>query len=140
MPKLTAQEAAEKWSQRLRGAVSDIQKGVDRVSTPPGQAAAAKKTKWVAKLSDPTIQDKWARNVAAVDLVTWKNQTKEKVASRLSGGVTAATPKMQSRYSDMFPFMDSLETRVKAMPDTTLQDAIARSVAWQEGMATYKAR
>jgi len=140
MPKKTAAEAAAKWGKNLRGSVSEIQAGVDRVTQSPGVSAAAQKDKWVAKMSSPETQNKWERNTRAVDLSTWKTITKSKVASNLSSGVTAAEPKMNARYADMFPYMQSLEDRIKGMPDVTLGDSVARATAWIEGMAAYKGR
>lgn len=124
----------------MRASVTKIQNRVDKVTTSPGVSAAAKKTKWVAKMSDPATHDKWERNSRALDLSAWKTITKSKVASNLSTGVTAAEPKLNTRYADMFPYMQSLEDRIAGMPDVTLEDSKARVAAWIDGMAAYKAR
>lgn len=137
MPKLTPQEAQAKHATRLKASISDIRAGIDRVTTAPGQKAAAKKDKWIAKLTDPETQAKWARNVAAVPLEKWKMKARDVGAGRIPAGIDAAADDMQKFYSQLFPFQESLQSRVKAMPDVTLSDSIARATAWIEGMSKF---
>jgi len=140
MSKLTPAEATAKHARNLKAAIPDIQRGVDRVTENPGVKAAANKDKWVAKLMDPAIQDKWERNTRALDLGAWKDITKKKVSSNLASGVDAAAPKMNNFYTQLFPFQDSLVARINAMPDLTLEDSIARMTTMVRGMAEFKLR
>ena len=140
MPKTTPAEAAAAWRSGMSASVSKIQTRIDRVQKSPGVSAVENRAGWVAAMTNPQTHDKWARKTAAVDLSTWKTVTKAKVASNLSAGATAAEPKLTSRYTDMFPYMQSLEDRIKGMPKITLSDSIARATAWMTGMAEYGAR
>ena len=137
MPKLTPQEAQQKHATRLKASISDIRAGIDRVTTAPGQKAAAKRDKWVAKITDPETQAKWARNVAAVPLEKWKTKARDIGAGRIPAGIDAAADEMTKFYSQLFPFQESLQSRVKSMPDVTLSDSVARAIAWIEGMAKF---
>jgi len=138
MAKLTPSEAADKHARNLKASLPDIVAGIGRVSINPGVQAANAKAKWVAKLQDPGVQDKWERNVRALDLGTWKSTTAAKVQQRLAQGIDTAKPKMVSFYSQLFPFQDSLKTTVDNMPDVTLEDSINRMTTWVRGMANFK--
>ena len=137
MPKLTPQEAQQKHATRLKASISDIRAGIDRVTTAPGQKAAAKRDKWVARITDPETQAKWARNVAAVPLEKWKAKARDIGAGRIPAGIDAAADEMTKFYSQLFPFQESLQSRVKSMPDVTLSDSVARAIAWIEGRAKF---
>ena len=138
MPKVTAAEAQAKHAANLKASISFIRSQVAKVTVAPGQQAAAKKDKWVAKLQDPTIQAKWARNVAAVPLERWKVQMSDVGVGRIPAGIDAAKDKVTAFYSQLFPFEESLQSRIKTMPDTTISDSVARAVAWIEGMAKFQ--
>jgi len=137
MPKLTAAEAAEKWGRRLKGATEDIRKGVDRVTEAPGAKAAAKKDKWVAKMTDGNTQDKWARRVGAVPLEDWKHQMKDVGVGRIAAGVDAEVPDMGSFYSEVFPHIESGQKAVEGMADITLEDSISRMTSFVRHMSKF---
>lgn len=138
MPKLTPQEAQVKHAANLKASMANIRAQVAKVSVAPGVQAAAKKDKWIAKLQDPDVQAKWARNVAAVPLQRWQSQMSNVGVGRIPAGIDAAADKVTSFYSQLFPFEESLQSRIKAMPDTTISDSVARATAWIEGMAKFQ--
>lgn len=114
-----------------------ISAGIDRVTTAPGQKAAAKKDKYVAGVT--ASQDLWARRVAAVDLGTWQARAKAGV-SRIAEGAQQKGDKYETAAAPVFAHMDSVLSRVDAMPDNTLEQRIQKSAEYQRGMAQYKAR
>lgn len=136
--RLTPEQAAEKWGRRTTQATGDMSAGIDRVTVSPGKLAAAKKTKWVQKMSDPAIQDKWERRTAAVDLEAWKTKARDVGVGRVAAGVAAANGKQQAFYEQLFPYQDRLLGEVDAMNDLTLEDSIARMTAWVRGMNQFK--
>lgn len=138
MAKLTPTEAADKHARNLKSSLPDIVAGIGRVTENPGVKAANAKAKWVGRLQDPAVQDKWERNVRALDLGKWKADTAAKVQQRLAQGVDTAKPKMVSFYSQLFPYQDSLKGTVDNMPDVTLEDSINRMTTWVRGMANFK--
>jgi hypothetical protein len=44
---------------------------------------------------------------------------------------------MTGFYNKLLPFEEKLRTQVRAMPDVTIQDSIARSTAWITGMSQF---
>jgi len=135
MARLTAQEAAEKWSRRTTAATADMQKGVERVTVAPGQAAAAKADKYAAGIQEAIATGKWRRRVAATTLEDWKSAMISKGVQRVSSGVTAAGGKVASYYQWEFPVLDNLRSQLNQMPDVTLEDSIQRAVTQMRGMA-----
>lgn len=138
MPKLTPQQAQEKHARNLKASTSDIRAGINRVTTAPGQLAAAKADKMLANLTEAVTSGKWARRVSAVPLAEWKTKAIEKGIPNISRGIDLAAPKMVSFYSQLFPYQESLQAQISGMADLTLQDSIQRMIRWAEGMADFE--
>jgi hypothetical protein len=136
--KLTAEEFANKHANRLKGALEEVRSGVQRVSKAPGQAAAAKKQKWIAKLQQPEVQAKWAKNVASVSLEDWKKQMLEKGVNRISSGIDAAHDKVVAFADELIAHQNAGLTKIEGMPDLTLEDSINRASSWIRHMSSFK--
>lgn len=134
----TASEVADKWATNLGNAQTSMTNGVNRVTTPPGQAAAAKRQKWVAAITAPATQDKWARKVAAVPLQTWKDSMTNIGIPRAAQGAQQKKPKFQAAMASLLPFIDQVAAQVRAMPDTTPNDREQRAIAMMRGMRNYQ--
>lgn len=137
MPKMTNAEAAKKWKDRLSGAQADIVAGVARVTESPMVKSAAAEDKWFQKIQAAHNSGKRKRALLAVSLETWKKQTAEVGAPRVSSGAAAAEGKVADFYAKLFPFEEALQNKVKAMPDVSLSDSVARSSFWITQMATF---
>ena len=137
MSRLTPSEAREKHARNLKAAVRDIERGVDRVTEAPGAAAARKQDKMLANVMEAVSSGKWARRVAAVPLEEWKDKMKNKGIGRIASGIDASAAKMEEFYAELFPFQDSLQGKIKGMPDLTLEDSISRASEWMRGMAKF---
>lgn len=138
MKNMTGSDFSEKWARRLSGATDDIRKGVEAVTEAPGRKAAAKKAKWVAKMTAAETQEKWARNVGAIPLEEWRAQVINKGIPRVSAGVEGARDKMTKFGEQLLAYQSTLLTKVSAMPDVTLADSEARMIEWMRGMAKFK--
>lgn len=138
MPKLSGSEFAEKWARRLSGATEDIRTGVEAVTEAPGKKAAEKKAKWAARLAEASTQEKWAKNVGAVTLESWKRATTEIGIPRISSGVNAAADKMAKFGDQLLAYQAANIGKVKAMPDVTLSDSKARMDTWFDIMAKFR--
>ena len=123
-----------------KGAVAQMRAGIERVTTAPGQAAARKADKMLANVTEAVTSGKWAARVGAVSLEEWKRKALEKGVGRVAAGVDAAKSDMAAFFSELFPFQESLQSRVQQMPDTTLEDSIQRSAEWIRGMAEFSRR
>ena len=131
--KSTPQNATAKWVSRLSGATTEIQQGVAAVTTAPGQAAAAKFNKWVAAMTNPTVQAKWRNNVAAVSLSDWQTAMTNIGIPRIATGAQAKQGKYQAFAEQFFPFLATGVAQIERMDDTTFEARLQRATA----MMTY---
>lgn len=136
--KLSPEEAAKKWSERLSGSTSIIASQVAKVTTAPSSLAVKKKDKMKTKLIAAIDSGKWERNLGSVTLDEWKTQMATKGIPRISGGATAAQPKVTDFFRDLFPHIETGQAKVAAMPDLTLEDGINRAATMMRHMATFK--
>jgi hypothetical protein len=72
-----------------------------------------------------------------VTLDDWK-KAMDKGISRVAGGAEAALPKMEEFMKDFLPYVEEGAAQVRAMPNLTLEDSIARSAAMIRHNANYK--
>lgn len=135
--KVTADEYVEKHARRLKGAVDDVRRGVEKVSVSPGSLAKAKKSKWVDRMTSSEVQDRWERRVD-VGLDVWKADMLEKGVARISGGIDRASDKMRNFATWLLPKVDSAAGKAKVMPDLTLDDMISRATTYMREMAKNK--
>jgi len=136
MPKLSGQEGADKWATRLAGATEDIRRGIARVTEAPGQRAAAKRAKWEAGIN--RSKDKWQRNVAAVGLEEWRQKASTVGVSRVAEGAQANKDKYAKVAGELYPHIEAGQRAVANMPDSTLEERIAKSAAFQRHMAQFR--
>ena len=137
MAKLTPQEFAEKHARRLKGATEDIRKGVAKVTESPTAKAAAKSDKMLANITAAVTSGKWADRLRAVTLEEWQEKMITKGVPRIAAGIDAARGKVEEFYAQMAPFQDTLQRKIDAMPDMTIEDSIARATEWMRGMAKF---
>lgn len=138
MPKMSPSEFAEKWARNLKGATSDIIRGIDRVTEAPGEKAARKKDKWVARMTDPTVQARWAQNVAGVSLEEWREAARTLIPQRLGGGVDRAIDGMADFAAALLAYQERALGEIARMPDVTLEDAKQRMLKWFDMMSKFK--
>lgn len=136
MPKVTPEQATQKWVNRLSGATADIQAGIERVAQAPGQAAVAKKDKWRANLQ--ASEDKWTRNTGRVSLDEWKAAARDIGVPRIAQGAQAKQGKWQSFAAEFFPHLERGQAAVKAMPDTSFEQRVQKSVAMMRHNAQFR--
>lgn len=132
--KQSADEIAQAWAQRLAGSTTKIQAGVQAVTVAPGQAAAANKAGYVQGVA--AAADKWGRNVAAVSLSDWQNDTIQKGLPRIATGAQQAQPKFASVMQKMIPYINSGLGQLG--PRGGLDQNIARMDRWARYMANFK--
>lgn len=123
---MTAAQVAQKWATNLAAAGPSITAGIDAVQEAPGVAAARNQAGYLAGVQQNV--NKWATNVAKMDLQTWKTRTKDLGAQRIAGGANAAVPKMTQFLNVFLPFQAGITAQTRSMPRGTLQQNIARAV------------
>ena len=135
MAKITPQEAAAKWAQRTAAATADVARGIDRVTTAPGQKAAAAADKWHARVTG--AKDKFRDNAGAVSLGEWQEAAKAGVA-RIATGVQAKQGKMERFQTEFFAHLDRGKATIDSMPTTSLEASIAKATAQMRHNAAFR--
>lgn len=138
MAKLTPAEFQEKHARRLSAAVEDVRKGIDRVTVNPCELAAAKQEKMLANLTAAVNDGRWAAGLRRVTLPEWKDKAKNVGAGRIATGINAAKAKVIAFAEELLPHIDAGQSKLKTMPDITLEDNIARMTSFIRHMAEFK--
>ena len=137
MAKLTAAEFQEKHNRRLKGATSDIRRGIERVTTSPTTLAAKKIEKMKAHLIEAFDSGKVKRNLEAVTLEDWKAKALNVGVDRISAGIDASAAKVTAFAEKLLPAVDAAQAKVKTMPDLTLEDSIGRMTTFVREMSKF---
>lgn len=140
MAKLTASEYREKHARRLKGATTDIQRGVERVVDSPMEKAASKQDKMREGIVKAIDSGKWARGLKRVSLEEWKSKMVNVGVGRIAAGIDAAADKVEAFAAELLPHIDSGRDKIKRMPDVTLDDSINRMVEFTRHMASFERR
>lgn len=138
MPMPTADQVANKWKTRAGAAGTDWINGIKRTDVDPAQAAVAQRPKWVAKMTDPATHDKWATNLGLVTKASWQASCEAKGPARYTSGINAAVDKYRQRIAGVLSHIQVGLTALEALPNVTIEDAIARSGQFIRHMATYR--
>lgn len=133
--RVTPEQAGDKWASRLGAASTEITNGVNRVTTAPGQLAAAKFDKWLAGVQ--ASAQKWRSRVASVPLETWRAATIAGIP-RISSAASAKVGKYKAFASEFYPFLEAGMQKIHAMPDNTVDARINRAVEMMRYNATFK--
>lgn len=138
MAKLTANEFQEKHARRLKAAVEDVRRGIDRVTENPCEKAAAKQDKMLTNLTSAVNSGKWADGLKRVSLEAWKDKAKNIGVNRIAAGIDGAKDKVVAFAEVLLPHIDRGREKIKAMPDITLDDNINRMTSFIRHMSELK--
>ena len=138
MARLTPAEFQEKHARRLSAAVEDVRKGIDRVTVNPCEQAAAKQDKMLAGITAAVNDGRWARGLRRVSLEQWKDKAKNVGVGRIASGIMESKEKVIAFAEQLLPHIDAQVTKLKTMPDITLEDNINRMTTFIRGMADFK--
>jgi len=135
---MTPDRISDKWNRRLKGAVGDIQAGIDAVTESPAEKAILKKEKFRTRLVESIDNGTWEAGLAKVSLTDWKANTKKKVGERLASGVDAAMPKRKAFDQWQTNRLNQILPKIAEMPDLSLEDSVNRVRAFMEHMQAEK--
>ena len=138
MGKLTASEFQEKHARRLKAAVEDVRRGIDRVTENPTEKAAAKQDKMLTNLTSAVTSGKWAAGLKRVTLEDWKRKARDIGVNRIAAGIDGAKEKVISFAEVLLPHIDRGIEKIKGMPDVTLDDNINRMTSFIRHMSELK--
>ena len=123
---LSAGDISSKWNSRMKGSISDIQRGIDGVTENPAEKAIASLDKMRAGINAAIDDGRVEAGLRKVNLADWKAKTKQKVAERLSGGVDAAMPKRREFDAYLVSTLNQIMPEVAASPNMTIEDGLNR--------------
>lgn len=138
MAKLTPEEFQEKHARRLKAAVEDVRKGIDRVTESPTSKAASKQDKMLTNLTAAVQNGKWAAGLKRVTLEEWKTKARDIGVNRIAAGIDGAKSKVVAFAGELLTHIDRGTERIKSMPDVTLDDNINRMTSFIRHMAEFK--
>lgn len=135
----TPQQVADAWASGMQAATAKIQAGIEAVTESPTAKAAQSLDKYLNNVQAAVASGKMARKLNAVSLQDWKQRTIAKV-SRIGSGAQASKDKMTRFLSQWLPFVAQVRQQIRAMPNATPQDRIARMVANAEALSQFSSR
>ena len=140
MAKLTPEEYAAKWGQRLKGSTEDIRRGISRVARAPGESAVQQQDKLVTRFQESVSSGRWAAATRSVSLQDWQQAAQDKGVQRIAAGVDAAAPKQAQMAGRLLAAVDAASGKARALPSTTLEDNVNRAATFMREMAKSKGR
>ena len=138
MAKVTPEQYAEKQARNLQNSLPDIRQGIERVSSAPGQKAAAAQQRMKDNLNKSIDDGRWAKKVAGVSLEEWKSAALNKGVDRIASGIDNAHDKQVQMAGRLLAAVDQSASKVRSMPKGTLSDSIARMTAFVTDMSKFK--
>ncbi len=123
----TPEAATAKWTRNISAATQDITRGVQAVTTAPGQAAAAQSQKWLQNIQNSV--GKWKSRVAAVSLADWQQSMINIGIPRIAQGAQQKQGKVTAFMQEFLPYLQTGVATVERMPSLSLEDNIQRAVA-----------
>lgn len=138
MAKLTPAEFQAKHATRLKAAVEDMRRGIDRVTESPTDKAASKQDKMLTNLTAAVSSGKWAAGLKRVSLDEWKRKARDVGVNRVAAGIDAAKDKVVSFAEALLPHIDRSKAKLAGMADVTLDDNINRMTTFIREMATFR--
>lgn len=140
MARVNASQWLDKWGRRLNAAGPDIQTGVQRVTTAPGQQAAAAAQLMLQNLTQSVTDGTWAKQVSAVSLQDWQNAMINKAMPRIAQGVTAAQKNKTARITALLSAVDQASSAANALPKGGLEQSIQRATTFMRTMSSLAPR
>lgn len=137
---ISVAEASRKWRENTASpsAITAYKNGISAVTENPMAKAAAKADKYLAGIQEAVQSGKYRESLLAVPEAVWKQNAIDVGASRIASGVKKGASKMESHLTNFLPFLANVQQAVNAMPDTSLEDRIAKSAEMQRRTAAYK--
>ena len=138
MPKVTPEEGAKKLIANARAAAPHIADQVRKVTTAPTATAATKLDKMRTNFNAAIDSGKVQAGLQRVSLSDWQNAMITKGVPRIAQGLEQAESKIVEFNRQFYPYLERVQSEVSAMPDTTLEDGIARMTHNVRQIAKFK--
>ena len=136
-----ANQAVSKWARNAgsSSALQNYKEGVASVTEAPTHAAARKLDKYAASVQEAVTSGRMRDALLATSLADYQEMAQQK-AGNYTTGVKLGQGKYQKFAQAFFPLQEQVTKAVNAMPDTTLEDRIAKSGEQARRTAALKGR
>lgn len=138
MPIPDAATVAQRWAQNGAASSQRWQDGANNTNVDPTALAIQAGPKYLANVQAAYQQGRYQRGLQRAGKTGWLAGINGKGAMNFSNGITQSEAKFAARIAPVLQYEQGLQQRVKAMPNSTPQDAVNRAVAWIQGMQQYK--
>lgn len=128
-----AQTATDRWVGSAGMAQQRYTEGVQATNVDPTARAVQQQGKLLTNFQQSVTSGRWARALQRVGAAGWKSATVAK-AGNFSTGLQAGRQKYLDAIGPVLQIEAQLQQQIDSMPNTTIQDAINRSAAWQMGL------
>lgn len=128
-----AATATDRWRSSASTAQARYTEGVQQTTKDPTQLAVNQQGKLVQNFNAAVQSGRWARGLQRVGKAGWQSSTLAK-ANNYATGINASADKYQAAIGPVLQAEAQLQSQIAAMPNTTIQDSIARMTAWATGL------
>src|SRR5437867_2023903 len=128
-----ANTVADRWANAAGTAQARFTEGVQATTVDPTALAVAQQTKMQNNVVQAISSGKWARGLQRVGKAGWQAATLAK-ANNYATGIQASKQKYMEAIGPVLAVEASLQSQIKSMPSTTIQDRLARANAWAMGL------
>lgn len=130
--RLTAEEATARLVQGAQAAVGRYVDGIRNTDVNPMEKAAQKANKAAAGYADSIASGRWARGLMSATKEEWIAGATAGGGSAYTSGIQAKTAKIARKLGPALDATYNVADRVASMPTDTVQQRIAKSVAYQQ--------
>jgi hypothetical protein len=130
-------KVADKWVKRVSVASTDYTEGISNPSRDWAARTEAAKARYTAGVQQAIAAGTREAGVRRTGTSGWKSKALAK-SDRYASGVQGAESDFREAMGQVLAFEDSLQKKVNAMPDATLEDRIKKSAEWQREMAKFR--
>ena len=130
--RLTAEEATARLVQGAQAAVGRYVEGIRKTDVNPMERAATKAAKAAAGYADSISSGRWARGLMSATKEEWVAGATAGGGSAYTSGIQAKTAKIARKLGPALDATYNVADRVASMPTDTVQQRIAKSVAYQQ--------
>jgi hypothetical protein len=124
----TLQQTVDRWASSAAGAEQKFKDGISGTTVDPTQLAIAAQGKLVAAFNESVSSGRWARNLAQAGKQKWQTNSLNK-SSNWTTGISAGKDAYQAAMQVWLPIIDGIAQNVRAMPNNSFGDSIARMTA-----------
>lgn len=141
MPTMTPSEIAAQWKKSLGASTDKIKKKVQAVTESPMEKAAAQQDLMRTQMLEAIDSGRWAANLRATPLQSWKNSVIGKGLQNLQAGLADGENKVVQFQTMAAPVFDQARQAAAAIQkDGTTATALRKVEASITAMKTLKGR